>query len=382
MLAKQGQPLCKPSMGSRASGGERCASERLPPSAMRARRWASTPRRPRWARQSHRHCPRFTTRTSKETRTSLRASPSGSSRAPGLPGSGAHRAERRARIPRHQAASTSGAPMVQRWRGLGRSTSRQVARLFRGWTGQPLGGHAITDRPDRRLGFCFDNDTSSVRRRGQRRRALGGLGVYCATTCASCRGKPWSKPSTRGSDERTGFAARPPRRSRCTWCERAIQRARSWASFDATGWVRVLGGVHIKAGRGGARPAGLQSRSRCKLACWASLFSVGQAQRVDAAASTGSRVAGAEGRQACSPLGCECPALGKPQANGSVHVLGGVHVESGREGEGPAGTSPVGDASPTLGKPLLGWASTARWMMGPPWEAGSLGRRADRPAVP
>ncbi len=80
MLAKQGQPLCKPSMGSRASGGERCASERLPPSAMRARRWARTPRRPRCARPSHHHCPRF------PTRTSLRASPSGSSWAPGLGG--------------------------------------------------------------------------------------------------------------------------------------------------------------------------------------------------------------------------------------------------------------------------------------------------------
>lgn len=108
---------------------------------------------------------------------------------PGLPGSGAHRAERRARIPRHQAASTSGAPMVQRWRGLGRSTSRQVARLFEGWTGQPFGGHAITDRPDRRLGFCFDNDTSGVRRRGQRRRALGGIRCIVQSTLCELSGQ-------------------------------------------------------------------------------------------------------------------------------------------------------------------------------------------------
>jgi hypothetical protein len=299
---------------------------------------------------------------------------------PGLPGSGAHRAERRARIPRHQAASTSGAPKVQRWRGLGRSTSRQVARLFEGWTGQPLGGHAITDRPDRRLGFCFDDGASACG---------GGAGMRWAasvcivqSTCASCRGKPWSKPSTCGSDERTGFAVRPPCRSRCAWCERAIQRSRSWARLDVTGWVRMLGGVHVKAGRGGGRPAGLQSRSRCKLACWASLFSVGQAQRVMAAASTGSRVAGTKRRPGASFVGCASRRWASTCATGSVHVLCGVHVESGVTGEGPAGTSPVGDASPTLGKPLLGWASTARWMMGPPWEAGSLGRRAGRPAVP
>jgi len=301
MLANQGRPMGKPSMGSRASGGERCASERLPPSAMRARRWASTPRRPRWSRPALLHCPRFTTRTSKGTRTSLRASPSGSSRVRAA-GPGSHRAERGGsdstsssdfHIGGH-GARLRGVPMVQRWRGcwgaphrvrwrgLGRSTSHQVARLFEGWTGQSLGGLALADRPDRRL----------------------GLRLYCAIHCASCRGKPWSKPSTCGSDQRTGFAVRPPRRSRCTWCERAIQRARSWARFDATGWVRILGGVHAKAGV------------------------LGRAMR----------------QRATATISHASPALGKPLfgwastgADDTVHVLGGVHAESGVTGEGPSG---------------------------------------------
>lgn len=246
--------------------GRAMRSERLPPSAMRTRRWASRPRRPRSARPLPPPLSPFSyadLAAGESIRidlgSGLGVTPGRKEGSDSTSSSGFH-------IEGHDAKL------------LGRSTSSPVTRLFEGWTGHPLGRLALTDRPVPPARILFR------RRSIWRVTAAPACAVrhplYCAIhTVRAVGASHGASPPLAARISGSGFSARPPRRSRCTWCARAIQRAASWASLDV---------------------------------------------------------------------------------NGSVHVLGGVLVESGREGEGPAGTSPVGCASPTLGKPSFGWASTAR----------------------
>lgn len=119
--------------------------------------------------------------------------------------------------------------------------------------------------------------------------------------------------------------------------------------------VRAVGASHGASTPRAARPSGLGSRLGLHVdhgAPGASVQSRGLGRRLASmppdgsacwAASTSRRVAGTEGRQACSPVA--------------------------------GASSPVGQAFFRLGKHSAS-------MLRPPLEAGSLGRKAGRPAVP
>ena len=90
--------------------------------------------------------------------------------------------------------------------------------------------------------------------------------------------------------------------------------SRRWASTCATGSVHVVGGVHVESGVTGEGPAGTSREGDASPTLGKPSGWLGKHCAVDDGAAMGSRVAGAEGRPACSPVGCGSPALAKPSA--------------------------------------------------------------------